>query len=115
MKAVQSLGDRPDVGSVVGEVVDLFEVRAEEPFVCVTRPLRQVSDLARAERCDLAVNVEAGAVSCRSCETETDEPLERVREATVFARAVAETERLRQRAGFDFGGYSLLPQCGKPP
>jgi hypothetical protein len=40
LKPVQPCNDRFDVRVVAGEVVDLLEVRAEEPLVCVVGPLR---------------------------------------------------------------------------
>lgn len=92
LEAVESGRDRRDVRLVAGAEVDLLEVRAEQPLVSVTGPLRQASELAGRERRDLAVDVEASAGDRGSCQAKADEPLQRVDQAAVLAHTAAETK-----------------------
>ncbi len=75
-------------------LVELVEVRVEEPFVGVPGPRRQPVDLAGAERGDLTVHIEAGTLGCGCREPEPDEPLEGVHEAAVLAHTGTEPQRL---------------------
>ena len=114
LEAVEARGDRHDVRPVAGRVVDLGEVRAEEPLVGALGPLREPGELALGERGNLAVHVEPGAVRRRSGQPEVDEPLQGRRQAAALAHTGAEPERAGQLAGIDLGGDAGDPQRGEP-